>query len=263
MLFFVAFIFSAVILGIGVMLAPALPTDEPRIGLASTIALASIILTGVVWTVFVSWDTLIIDYVLFGLVSLVILGGTMIQAQDEDASTQWMTRHDFIFLLVLGGLCLVSLGFQAPITSIQIEGISAFQEGQTLAQIISQFPNLNTSGLLGIHILSAYLSQQLQQDISVVYSAVQAVLLFLCIFTTYDFGTELKDTQLGQILASVMFVILIVATVFFQVNLLAILLSLGILTFALRVYRHRQILDGVGLLFLVITLIVIYPIWVG
>lgn len=262
MLFFVAFIFSAVILGIGVMLAPVLPTDEPRIGLASTVALASIVLTGVIWTAFVSWDTLIIDYVLFGLVSVVILGGTMMQAQDED-STQWMSRNDFLFLLILGGLCLGFILLQAPVSSTQTDSISAFEEGQSLAQITSQFPDLNTSGLLGFHILSAYLSQQLQQDSLIVQSAVQAVLLFLTVFTAYDFGSELKNTRLGQILASMMFVISLILTVFFQVNLLGILLCLGILTFAWRVYCHRQILDGAGVLFLGLTLIAIYPIWLG
>ena len=267
MLFFVAFIFSAVILGIGVMLAPVLSTDTPRIGLASTVALASIVLTGVLWTTFVAWDRLIIDYVLFGLVSVVILGGTMMQAQDEalseEKSTQWMSRNDFLFLLILGGLCLGVTLFQAPISNTQTDIIASFQEGQSLAQITSQFPDLNTSGLLGFYILSAYLSQQLQQDSLIVQSAVYAVLLFLTVFTAYDFGSEVKNTQLGWILASIVFVLLSIASVFSQVSLLGILLSLGALIFALRLYRHRKILDSAGLLFLLFALIAIYPIWIG
>lgn len=265
MIFFVVFVFSAVMLGIGVMLAPILATVQPRVGLASTVALASTLITGVLWTTFIGWDTLIIDYVLFGLVSIVILGGTMIQAHDQSSddndepepSTQWMNRNDFILFVTLGGVCLVFLLFQNPQSNQQIEMTSVLQTGQNLETIGLEFPQITNFSVLGFHILSAYLSQQLQQDIAIAQSAVTSVLIFLAILTAYDLGIEAKDNQLGRILALIALVSLLIVAFFYAPILLGILLTLGILIFVLRLYHHRHWLDFVGLSILLISLVLI------
>lgn len=264
MIFFVVFVFSAVIIGIGVMLAPILPTAQPRVGLASIVALTLTIISGILWTTFVGWDTLIIDYVVFGLVSLVILGGTMIQAHDQGTTdeelippTQWMSRKDFFFFLILGGICLLFLLFQTPLSSNQIEMTASIQTGQTLDAIAQDFPHITQFSVTGFHVLSAYLSQQLRQDISIVQSAVTTVLIFLGILTSYDLGAELKDMQLGRIFGVIGLVLLMVVSNFFAPILLGMLIILAILIFALRSYRHRHYLDVVGLILLLLALILI------
>ena len=260
MIFFVVFVFSAVIIGIGVMLAPVLPTTQPRIGLASTIALALTILSGILWTTFVGWDTLIIDYVLFGLVSVVILGGTMIQAHDEassddeSSSTQWMSGKDFLFFLVVSGICLLSMLFNLTQSNFENELASALQTGQTLDHLSQDFPQIMEFSVTGFYILSAYLSQQLQQDSVLVQSAVTTVLIFLGVLTSYDLGSEMKDTYLGRIFALIVLILLMIVSTFSAPMLLPILISFGALIFALRSYRHRHYLDIVGLIFLLFAL---------
>ena len=85
------------------MLAPVFATAQPRVGLASTVALAFVMSGGILWTRFIGWDTLVIDYLLFGLVSLVVLGGTMVQAHQKatgddtiETDSEWMSRNDFL-----------------------------------------------------------------------------------------------------------------------------------------------------------------------
>lgn len=256
---FVLFVLGAVIIGVGTMLAPALPTEQPRVGLTSTLALAIIVSGGILWTRFIGWDTLLIDYLLFGIVSLVILGGTMVQAHqkatgeldtaDSDPEIDWMSRNDFLFFVMIGLICLIPL-FLPEQTSVFTVNIS---HGQTLAEIENDYPQIQNFGATGFHVLSAYLSQQLQQDSSLVYPAVGSVLAFLCILITYDFGAELKNIQIGRILAVVMLIFLSIAYFIFPdfYNLLIVLLFIvALLIFALRTVKYRHWQDILGAIFL-------------
>lgn len=259
---FVLFVLGAVIIGVGTMFAPALPTEQPRVGLTSTLALAIIVSGGILWTRFIGWDTLLIDYLLFGIVSLVVLGGTMVQAHqkatgeldtaDSDSDIQWMSRNEFLLFVMIGLICLIPLFLpeQASIFTVTIS------HGQTLAEIETAYPQIQDFGATGFHILSSYLSQQLEQDILIVYPAVGSVLAFLCVLTAYDFGAELKHTQIGRILALVMLIFLSVAYVIFAdfYNLLmGLLFIVALLIFALRTVKHRQWQDILGVIFLLVV----------
>lgn len=263
---FVLFVLGAVIIGVGTMLAPALPTEQPRVGLTSTLALAIVVSGGILWTRFIGWDTLLIDYLLFGIVSLVILGGTMVQAHqkatgeldssESEPDIQWMSRNDFLFFVIIGLICLIPLFLpeQASIDTVTIS------YGQRLSEIENAYPQIQKFGATGFHILSSYLSQQLQQDSAIAYPAVGSVLAFLTILTAYDFGAELKNTLLGRILAIVMLIILIVAYLGFAdfYNLLmGLLFIVAFLIFALRTVKHRQWQDILGTIFLLSIILLV------
>lgn len=262
MVLFVVFIFGAVIIGVGAMLAPALPGEIPRSGLASTLALAFVTGGSLLWMRFIGWDTLVMDYLLFGIVSLVILGGTMVQAHQQatgesDEATpnvHWMSRADFIFLAITGVICLIPVLFlETSLNPVE------FEIGQTLTEIKSNFPHIINPASTGFYVLSAYLSQQLQQDIETVYPAVGIVLTFLCVLTAYDCGAEIRGSGSGRILAGIVLIALSVMVLTFAdmyPMLMAILFGLAIILLMIRIVRYRQWQDIAGLLMLVGTLIV-------
>ncbi len=78
---FIFFIFGSLLIGAGVMLAPAWPSQQPRIGLAAALALALVTGGSVFWAEAFGWDTLVIDYLLFALMSGVVLSGALSQGQ--------------------------------------------------------------------------------------------------------------------------------------------------------------------------------------
>src|SRR5215216_2227539 len=74
---FVIFIFGSIVLGAGAMLAPAIPTNGPRIGLAAALALAIVVVGAIGYAALFGWDTLIIDYLWFALLVGIFLTGTL------------------------------------------------------------------------------------------------------------------------------------------------------------------------------------------
>lgn len=258
MVFFVIFILSAVLIGVGAMLAPALPTAQPRIGLSSALALFFVLAGGIFWTHWIGWDTLVIDYLLFGAVSLVVLGGTMIQAHqvnnEDDApeaatddEEQWLNRDEFIFLLIVAMLCLLSL-----LIPIQPPDMP-FETGQTLEAIQTLYPQIISIGATAFYVLSVYLTQQLQQDYLIVQQAIICVLIFLCVFTTYDLGVVIKNTLAGKILAMGVCLGLLIGLWLqpeWYTLLPLVLLSLTILIFIVRIAQYRQRFDMLALILL-------------
>lgn len=260
MTFFVVFVFGAVIIGAGAMLAPAWQTEEPRIGLAATFNLA-IVVGGAVWWAFLfGWDTLIVDYLLFGIVSIVILGGTMAQAQHSNLNDEgevedkaWMSNQDKLLFAFIALLCLiplfilnVPLGDHAPAEAMITLAIRESGSFDTLAPFQTDVTGFAPPGF---HALSAYLSQQLRQAVPIIHLAVGSVLAFLCAFTAYDLGSELRDKQLGRFFAIAIILTLAVPYLLiysYYSQLLAILFTFAFMTYVLRYYRHQKLHDMVA-----------------
>ena len=121
------------------------------------------------------------------------------------------------------------------------------------------YPQIQTFGATGFYTLTNYLAQQLQQESALVYPAVGSVLAFLCILTTYDSGAELKNTQLGRILAMLMLIALSIAYVTFAdfySLLIGMLFILALFIFALRTLKHRQWQDIVGMILLASVILI-------
>ena len=106
---FVIFVFGAVVIGAGAMLAPAWPSAQPRIGYISALALGLVMGGAIFWAMLFGWNTLVIDYLLFALVVTIFLMGTLSFGQKraeargevlEDADQGWPGPHDLLLLLV-------------------------------------------------------------------------------------------------------------------------------------------------------------------
>jgi hypothetical protein len=102
----IVFVFGAVVVGAGAMLAPAWPTAQPRIGLMAALALGLVIGGAVFWAMLFGWNTLVIDYLLFALVTSIFLFGTLSYGQKRaekrgeelaDADQGWPGPIDLLF----------------------------------------------------------------------------------------------------------------------------------------------------------------------
>ena len=119
------------------------------------VLLALLVGGAVFWTELSGWDTLIIDYLLFALVTFVVLGGTLAQAQTRaealgetlpDADQGWTSRKDLLFLLVAGILFLVpALAIALPLgDSGTLNAYVSFSvlEGRDFSQLLPFHPEI-------------------------------------------------------------------------------------------------------------------------
>jgi hypothetical protein len=218
MAFFVVFVFGAVILGAGAMLSPAWPTAQPRIALAATLSLALVTGGTVFYSSLFGWETLVIDYLMFALLTGIFLGGAMSfgQTRAEEAGEElidseqgWPGPQD------LGVFAVMALAFILPVAVLPVPFGSAAQDYGLMAIAMKQGETLNTLAPFqpeisylyspGFNALTAYLSQQLNQSVHLVQFGTAAVLAFLNVWLIYDFGAELRDKALGRSMALVLF----------------------------------------------------------
>lgn len=262
MQFFILFIVGAVIIGAGSMLSPAWPTKQPRVGLAATFSLALIVGGAVWWAEMFGWSTLVIDYLLFALVSVVILGGTMAQAQERaeargeellDEEMGWPGPEDLAFFALVAILASIPLfilnlplGDEAAANAMVT---LAAREGGTFTSLAPFYPEITGFAPPGFHALTAYLSQQLRQPIPMIHMAVGSVVAFLCVWMAYDLGAEIRDKRLGRAMALAMIGSLGIAYLLlysYYSQLMGILFALAFMTYALRYYRHHLLVDMIA-----------------
>ena len=221
---FTIFILGAVIVGTGALLAPAWPTSQPRIGLAAALALGLVIGGAVFNAMLLGWHTLVVDYLLFALVTAIFLLGTLTFGQKRaeargislaDFQEGWPGPRDLIFFGVAALLFIVPvLVLPVPMdTDAQGFGYLALMARlgggfDTLAPFHPEISYLYAPGFTAI---TAYLSQQLGFGLHEIQFSVAAVLGFMLVWLAYDFGTELQDKRLGRAMAVAMVVSGVVA----------------------------------------------------
>lgn len=214
MTLFIAFIFAAVLLGAGAMLSPAWRTEQPRVALAAALCLGLVVGGSVFYAEAFTWDTLVVDYLLFALLAGVVLGGTLSTAQAraeargerlEDRDQGWPGPGDLAFFAFVALLLLIPLlQLAAPLgDSGQRAGLHslATRDGGSFTSLAPYLPNENVIVAPGFHALSAYLSAQLDQPIPDIQRSVAAVIVLLILWLAYDFGADLADKRLGRALA--------------------------------------------------------------
>lgn len=259
---FIIFVFGAVVVGAGAMLAPAWPTAQPRIGLSAALALAVIMGGSLFLAMLFGWDTLLIDYLLFALVTAIFLGGTLSYGQMRaerrgeelsDAAQGWPTGRD---LLLFGFAALVfivpALIVPVPLdTDAQGFGYLALMARLgggfgTLAPFHPEIQYLYTPGFI---MLAAYLSEQLGQGLHHVQLGAGAVLAFLSVLLAYDLGSELHDKRLGRAMALAMLFGMGLFTAFMDSHytaLLGLVFTLAFVIYVLRYIRDGHLIDVVG-----------------
>ncbi|MFN8374818.1 MAG: hypothetical protein U0694_18305 [Anaerolineae bacterium] len=236
---FVIFVFGAVILGSGALLSPALPTSQPRIGLAAAFSLALIIGGAIFWAMLFGWDVLLIDYMVFFLISVIFLGGTLSYGQKraeargttlDDADQGWPGPTDLALLAVVA-LLLIGMVMFLPIPPT----VSA--EPPTRATLSNEPPAFRA--------LVAYLGQQLTQPMDITQYATGAVLVMLCVWLSIDLGVELRDKPFGRVL---MAVTLVIGAALLRMGsyqlLMGAVFALAFSIFALHYTRHQYPIDG-------------------
>jgi hypothetical protein len=259
---FVMFIFGTVVVGCGAMLAPAWPTSQPRIGLAAALALALVIGGALFVAMLFGWDTLVIDYLLFALITVIFLGGTLSYGQMRaekkgeellDSDQGWPGARD----LLLFGLAALVFAIPALVLPVPLDtDAQGFGYLALMARLGGGFdtlapfnPEITYLYSPGFTLLAAYLSNQLGQGLHAVQLAVGAVLGFVCVLLAFDLGAELGDKRLGRAMALVMLGGLGLFTAYMDSHytaLLALVFALACITYALRYLRHGMPVDAVA-----------------
>lgn len=259
---FVIFIFGGVVIGAGAMLAPAWPTEQPRIGLMAALALGLILGGAIFWAMLFGWNTLVIDYLLFALVTAIFLFGTLSYGQKRaeargevllDAHQGWPGPRDLLFF----GLAALIFVIPALILPVPLDtDAQGFGYLGVMTRLGGGFrtlgpwhPEIEYLYAPGFTLLIAYLSQQLNQGLHSVQIAVGAVLSVLVIWLAYDLGAELRDKRLGRAMAVVALASLGLFTAFMDshyTTLLGLVFGVAFLTYALRYFKKGYPADAVA-----------------
>ena len=256
---FIVFILAAVLLGAGAMLSPAWRTAQPRVALSAAFCLALVMGGAVFYAEAFGWDTLVVDYLLFALLSGVVLGGTLSTAQARaeargerlaDRDLGWPGPKDLAFFALVALAILIPLmhlpaplGTQGQITGSHSLGAREGAAFNALAPLQTVSPVLVSPGL---HALTAYLSQQLGHSIPIIQLSLTAVVVFLLVWLLYDLGAELQDKSLGRALAVAALLCAGIQRSYLDghfAELLALLFTAAFLLFALRLAREFNLAD--------------------
>ncbi len=255
---FALFVFAAVVFGAGALLSPALPTAQPRIGLASALALAIIVCGAVAAASFGKWDSLLIDYLWFALIVGVFLAGTfsagMFKAEAEGRKELgWPGPRELMFLLT------VAIVFAAPALTLPVpldtdaQGFGylalMIRDGGSLTTLAPYHPEISYLYSPAFPMLVAYLGHQLPVGLQNVELALGAAFSILFIWLAYDFGSELdpegaRRTGLAMAVAALIGTGLLFADLdSHYTTLMALTFALAFLTFALRWLRYGRRFD--------------------
>ena len=259
---FIVFILAAVLLGAGAMLSPAWRTAQPRIALAAVLCLGLVVGGAVFYAEIIAWDTLVVDYLLFALLSAVVLGGTLSTAQAraeargeqlDDRDQGWPGPADLAFFAFVALLLLIPLFHIAAPLGEQglISGFHslASRDGGSFNSLAPYNPAEAVLISPGLHALSAYLSDQLDQSMPLIQLSVAAVAVLLSVWLAYDFGAELQDKRLGRALATATLLCIGLYRSFLDghfAELLALLFLAAFLLYALRLLRKFNLADLVA-----------------
>lgn len=259
---FIVFILGAVLLGAGSMLSPAWRTVQPRIALSAALCLALVVGGAVFYAEAFGWDTLVVDYLLFALMSGVVLGGTLSNAQARaeakgetlsDEEQGWPGPQDLAFLTVVGIIILIPLlNLSAPLGAHgQQLGFQTLiiRFGESFTSLAPFYPETTVIYSPGFHAFSAYLSQQLGQSIPMIHMSIAAIVVYLCVWLAYDIGAEFQDKRLGRAMAIAM---LLSGGIFISyldghdTELMGLLFTMAFLLYAIRFLREFSWADMVA-----------------
>ena len=256
---FVVFIVAAVLLGAGAMLSPAWRSAQPRVALAATLCLALIVGGAVFYAETFAWNTLVVDYLLFALLSGVVLGGTLSTAQARaeargeqlsDRDQGWPGPQDLAFFALVAIAIIIPLvhlpaALGAPGQIVGFHSLTTLH-GESFRSLAPFDPHSQVIVSPGFHALSAYLSGQLSQPISLIQLSLAAISVYLLVWLAYDFGSELRDKRLGRALAIATLMSGGIHLSYLDghfAELLALLFLKAFLVYALRFLREFNLAD--------------------
>lgn len=256
------FILGSVLLGAGALLAPALPGGKVRIGLGAALVLAVVLCGALAWTMLFGWDTLIIDYLLFALVTVVLLGGTLGRGQlrgsrpstePSDADLAWPDRGQLAFFALLAALLAIPvIILPVPLdTDAQGFGYLALMTrlGGSLDSLAPFHPEIRYLYAPGFTALVAWLGDRLGHPLHQVMFSFAAVLALLNVWLAFDLGSDLGGRRLGRAVALAMTAGLALALAYLDSHftaLLALVFAQGFVLCVLRYQRNGERADLVS-----------------
>lgn len=275
MTIFVIFIFGAVVLGSGAMLAPAWDTAQPRIGLSAALALALVMGGAIFWAMLFGWSTLVIDYLLFALVSGIFLFGTLSYGQRraeargevlDDSDQGWPGARDLLFFAAVALFFIIPvLILPVPLdTDAQGFGYLSLMVklGGGFKTLAPWHPEISYLYAPGFTLITAYLSQQLDVGLHTVQFAVGAVLSTLNVWLAFDFGSELRDKRLGRAMAVAMLIGLGLFTAYMDshfTTLLGLVFAQAFLIYIVRYQRKPAWPDAIAAGLMLGALVLSHP----
>ncbi|MFN8417627.1 MAG: hypothetical protein U0528_00025 [Anaerolineae bacterium] len=262
---FVIFVFASVCFGAGAMLAPALPSRGPRIGLAASFTLAIVVTGGIFYASAFGWDTLVIDYLWFAMLVGIFLAGTMsagmFRAEEQGGTkeyTGWPGPRELLLIGVIGLIYIApALVLPVPLdTDAQGFGYLALmlKLGGSLTTLAPYHPEVSYLYSPGFPALVAYLGTQLNAGLQTIQIAVGAVMAVLFAWTAYDFGNELtvfadeksESRRLGIFMAVAALLSSGLLTAYLDSHftaMLGLVFGLAFLTYALRFAKEGRRAD--------------------
>jgi hypothetical protein len=259
---FIIFVFGSVVFGAGAMLAPAWNTAQPRIGLSAALSLGLVMGGAVFWAMLFGWNTLVIDYLLFALVTVIFLGGTLSYGQKRaesrgevllDADQGWPGPRDLLFfafvaLLFIIPILILPVPLDTDAQGFGYLGLMA-KLGSGFKTLAPWHPEISYLYSPGFTLLTAYLSQQLNQGMHSVQMSVGAILGILVVWLAYDLGGELRDKRLGRMMAIAALIGIGLYTAFMDshyTTLLGLVFALAFLTYVIRYMREQSLPDAIA-----------------
>jgi hypothetical protein len=272
---FVLFVFGAVVFGAGAMLAPAWPTRQPRVFLNAALAIGVVIGGALFWAMLFGWSTLVVDYLLFALVTSIFLFGTLSYGQKRaeargeelaDADQGWPGPRDLMFfaaaaLVLIVPVLILPVPLDTDAQGFGYLGLMARLGGtfDTLAPFHPQIEYLYAPGFTA---LIAYLSHQLGQGMHHVQLAVAAVFALLLIGLAYDFGSEIRDKRLGRAMAAAMCIGVGMFTSYMDshyTTLIALCFAFAFLLYIFRYLREEKLADLIGAGLMLGAVVICHP----
>lgn len=243
MTIFVVCILLGLILGTGTMLAPALPSREPRIASSGIFSLALVVSGAIFYGALFGWDTLVVDYLWFLLIIGIFLGGTLtygMQRAEENVEAEKMGWPGVRPLAFFAGILVVMLLIYS-----QSSWREADQQAFDKARFLQQETDLAALDIFpqpepGLAILLAYLDKQLPSNLGNIFTALLTVLSVTICWQTYDVIQEmgLKTRWVWGIVAGIGIFVVAVVRIVPDVGMW-LSFTLGFWLFIIR-YRHRQ-----------------------
>ncbi|MBX3080633.1 MAG: hypothetical protein KF716_03300 [Anaerolineae bacterium] len=260
---FVIFVFAAVVFGAGAMLSPVLPSHGPRIGLAAAFTTAFVLTGSLFYASLFGWNTLVIDYLWFAMVVGIFLAGTMsagmYRAEAAGGTKQysgWPGPRELTMFAVLSLIFIVpALIVPVPLdTDGQGFGYLALmlKLGGSFTTLSPFHPEVTYLYSPGFPALVAYLGTQLNAGLHTIQMAVGAVLAMIFVWTAYDFGNEIANTEsrrtgIAMALCAVITTGLLTAYLDSHFTaLLGLVFALAFLTFVIRYLREGRRIDFFG-----------------
>lgn len=202
MIAFVTFVLLGLTVGVGMMLAPALPTAEPRVAAGSVLSFALILNAALFHAAIFGWNILMVDYLWFAFIMVVFLGGTLTVgmqkveqalAAGETATLGWPQIPTMTVFILWGVLFMVVISARADLSVAIVESKGLADSIATMQESVQLDALPDVQGRLGpgVPALLTYFSTQLPSDLPETFGGLLVTVHILLIWMLYDLGKEL------------------------------------------------------------------------